>query len=1075
MQWLVQLALRRPYTMVVGALLVALLGAVTIFGMAKDIFPTIDIPVVTVVWSLNGVPPEEMEKRITTICERAMTTTVNDIEHIESQTLNGVCVVKVFFQPNAKVEAGVAQVTAINQTIVRILPPGSTPPLVIQYSASSVPILQAGVGSKTLSEQELFDYGLNFIRTQMATVQGASVPLPYGGKMRQVMVDLDPSALYAKGLSPADVANALSVQNVVLPTGTAKIGTREYGVRLNGSPDMVEALNDLPIKTVNGAMVFVRDVAHVRDGNAVQTNIVRQDGRRSSLLTIMKNGSASTLDIVERVKKLMPKISATLPKELNIELMFDQSVFVKNAIQGVLSEALIAACLTAAMILIFLGSWRSTLIVAVSIPLSILVSIITLNALGETLNVMTLGGLALAVGILVDDATVEIENIHRNLAMGKPLKQAILDGAQQIATPTLVSTLCICIVFVPVVFLAGAAKSLFMPLGMAVVFAMLASYALSRTLIPTLVVYLLRKELHLYREHGEHGEGHGASTSGDWIWRLHQRFNGHFERLRAAYQARLDWALSRPRLVVAGCLTFCAASLLLVPFLGQDFFPTVDAGKIRLHVRAPAGTRIEETEQVFAQVDRTIREVIPERDLELVLDNIGLGTGGTSLAFGDSATVGSSDGEILVSLKEHHEGSTPAYIEKLRKVLRERYPQETFFFQPADMVSQILNFGLPAPLDIQIVGRSKENYAFARRIEKEIARIPGAVDVHLHQVVDAPELRVNVDRTRAQQVGLTEKDVASSLLVSLSGSGAVQPTYFINPKNGVNYVVAVQTPQHRMDSLQALGTTPLPAGSNGAPQLLSNLASIQRSQSMAVINHYNVQPTFNVYANVQGRDLGGVAADVDRVLARYQKELPKGTSTVVRGQVESMRNSFTGLGMGLIFAIVLVYLLMVVNFQSWLDPFIILMALPGAIAGIVWMLFVSQTTLSVPALMGTIMSVGVATANSILMVTFANEVRAEGLDAKQAALAAGGTRLRPVLMTALAMVLGMLPMSLGLGEGGEQNAPLGRAVIGGLMLATVFTLFFVPVVYSVLRKAAPAVDEDEEELPSGGLIPEAAI
>lgn len=1068
MQWLVQLALRRPYTMIVLALLIGLMGGVSIMRMPTDIFPVIDIPVVTVIWNLSGVKPDEVEKRIVTICERAMTTTVNDIEHIESQSLNGVCVIKVYFQPGAKIEAAVAQVTAINQTIVRVLPPGTTPPFIIQYSASNVPVLQASVSSKTMSEQELYDQGLNFIRTQLATVQGASVPLPYGGKPRQIMVDLDPQALAGKGLTPTDVSNAINVQNLMLPTGSAKIGAREYNVSLNSSVDMVQSLNDLPIKQVNGATVYIRDVAQVHDGYGVQTSVVRQNGRRSSLITILKSGRASTLDIVARVKQALPKIQATLPEALKINLLFDQSIFVRNSINGVVSEALIAGLLTAAMILLFLGSWRSTLIVAVSIPLSILTSIIVLGMLGQTLNVMTLGGLALAVGILVDDATVEIENIHRNLAMGKPLKQAILDGAQQIATPTLVSTLCICIVFVPVVFLTGAAKSLFTPLGMAVVFAMLASYMLSRTLIPTLTVSLLRHELHLYRE-GEHG--HDA-VQGDIFWKAHQRFNRIFERINAAYQERLAWSLRHRKAVGMFCALFCVGSCALVPFLGQDFFPTVDSGQFRLHVRAPAGTRLEETERVFTRVENTIREVVPASELELILDNIGLAGGGTSLAFGDSATVGPSDGEILVALKEGKHGPTPGYMAKLRDVLRQRFPDEVFFFQPADIVSQILNFGLPSPIDIQIVGRKRmENYAIARQIEKEVSRIPGAVDVHLHQIMDAPELRLNVDRIRASQMGMTQRDVANQLLISLSSSGQAAPNYWLNPQNGVSYLVAVMTPQYKMNSLGAIQNTPMVGGTAGSPQLLGNLATVERLSSMAVVNHYNVQPVFNIYAGTQGRDLGGVAGDIDKILAKYQAKLPRGSSTIVRGEVESMRSSFLGLGMGLIFAIVLVYLLMVVNFQSWLDPFIILMALPGALAGIMWMLFVTQTTVSVPALMGTIMSVGVATANSILMVTFANDQRQLGMDAMQAALAAGRTRLRPVMMTALAMVIGMLPMSLGLGEGGEQNAPLGRAVIGGLVMATVFTLFFVPVVYSVLRKKAPDQLEDELPVEGGAMVP----
>ena len=1057
--WIVRLALKRPYTFVVAAILIAVLGGVTISKMAKDIFPPIDIPVVSVIWQLQGLPPEEMERRVVTVCERAMTTTVNDIEHIESQSLNGVSVIKVYFQPGANINSAVAQVTAINETIVRILPPGMTPPLIVQYNASNVPVLQASVSGKKFSEQELFDFGLNFIRTRMATVQGASLPLPFGGKSKQIMVDLDPDAMVAKGISPQDVSNAISAQNLVLPGGTAKIGAQEYNVRLNSSPNEVDALNDFPIKEVNGAMVYVRDVAHVRDGAAVQQNIVRADGHRASLITVLKSGNASTLDVVKRVKEALPKIMATLPEGLHTDLLFDQSIFVQNAINGVLSEGLIAACLTALMILLFLGSWRSTLIVAVSIPLSILCSIITLNALGQTLNVMTLGGLALAVGILVDDATVEIENIHRNLAMGKPLRKAILDGAEQIAVPTLVSTLSICIVFVPVLFLSGAAKFLFAPLGMAVVFAMMASYVLSRTLIPTLVVYLLGKELHLYTHHHEDGANYGL------IWTVHQAFNRRFEALRDHYHRALASALRRRGLVSVGFLVFCAASMLLLPFLGQDFFPQVDAGQFRLHVRAPAGTRLEETERVFGQVENTIKDVIPKHELKLVLDNIGLSMGGTNLAFSDSATVGPSDGEILVALEEHHR-PTRDYVAKLRKRLHDEFPDETFFYQPADIVSQILNFGLPSPIDVQVKGPRREQlYPFAKKIEAEIRGIPGAVDVHLHQVVATPELQINVDRTRAQQIGLTERDVANNILTSLTGSGQAAPNYWINPKNGVNYVVAVQTPQYRIDSVAALQRTPInPAGGKGNTQLLANLASVQHSTSMAVTNHYSVAPVFDVYANAQGRDLGGVANDIDRILNKYRKQMPRGTEIVMRGQVDSMRASFTGLGFGLLFAIMLVYFLMVVNFQSWLDPFIILMALPGALAGIVWMLFLTQTTLSVPSLMGAIMCVGVATANSILMVTFANEQREEGLDAHSAALAAGYTRLRPVLMTAAAMMIGMLPMSLGLGEGGEQNAPLGRAVIGGLLVATVATLFFVPVVYSALRQKEPEKLPTDEDL-----------
>jgi CzcA family heavy metal efflux pump len=1045
--WIVRLALRRPYTFVVAALLIGLLGGVMIVRMPTDIFPEIDIPVVSVIWSYNGMAAEEMEKRVVTMSERGLTTTVNDIEHIESQSLNGLSVIKVFFHPGAKIEAAVAQISAMSQSVLRVLPPGITPPAIIRYNVSNVPILQASISSETLTEQQLYDYSQNFIRTQLATVQGASVPIPYGGKPRQIMVDIDGPALYAKGLSAADITAAINAQNLILPAGSAKLGTRDYNVRLNSSPESIAGLNDLPIKQVGNATVYLRDVAQVRDGSQVQTNIVRQDGRRSALLTILKGGGASTLDIVSRVKQALPRIMATLPPELQVNLLFDQSVFVRSAINGVIFEAMIAACLTAAMILLFLGSWRSTLIVTISIPLSILCSVIVLNLLGQTLNVMTLGGLALAVGILVDDATVEIENIHRNLGQGKPLRQAILDGAQQIAVPAFVSTLAICIVFVPVVFLSGAAKSMFTPLAMAVVFAMLASYLLSRTLIPTMVLYLLCDEAKLY-----HADGEFIAESSGLIARVHNGFNHVFERLTARYQETLAWALQHRRTVVLGFLAFCLGSACFLPFIGEDFFPTVDAGQFRLHVRAPAGTRLEETERLFGEVEEAIRRKIPREELKLILDNIGLPAVGINLAYSDAATVSLSDGEILVALNKKHR-PTPEYVKRLRRELKEEFPQLTFFFQPGDIVSQILNFGLPAPIDVQIVGRDlKANYQIARQIEQRIARIPGAADVHLHQVVDLPELRVNVDRTRAEQLGLSQRDVANTLLTSLSGSSQTAPNYWLNPENGVSYFVAVQTPQYKMDSVEALKRTPITNSEHSPPQLLSNLAEVEHRTAMAVVNHYNVQPTYDIYANVQGRDLGGVARDIDRVLAEFQPKLPRGTTLVMRGQIESMRSSFVGLGFGLLFAIVLVYLLMVVNFQSWLDPFIILMALPGALAGILWMLFVTQTTISVPSLMGAIMCVGVATANSILLVTFANDQRLLGQGAVSAALAAGVTRLRPVLMTALAMIIGMLPMALGLGEGGEQNAPLGRAVIGGLLLATLATLFFVPVVYSVLRR-----------------------
>ncbi|PYK44834.1 MAG: RND transporter [Verrucomicrobia bacterium] len=1083
--WIVRLALRRPYTFTVMAILIVLLGIVTVTRMATDIFPKIDIPVVSVIWSFPGVAPEEMEKRFVTVTERAMTTTVNDIEHIESQSYNGVSVIKVFFHEGAKVEAGVAQITSITQTLLRILPPGTTPPLIVQYSASNVPILQLGLTSKTLSEQDLYDLGLNFIRTQLATVQGAQVPLPYGGKSRQVMVDLDPQKLFGKGLSPADVSAALNAQNVILPAGTQKIGDREYNVRLNSSPRLLQTLNDLPIKQVNGAMVYIRDVANVRDGFAVQTNIVAQNRVRSALLTVLKSASASTLDIITRVKAALPRIKATLPPELDITQLFDQSIFVRAAINGVLKEGVIAACLTALMILLFLGSWRSTLVVATSIPLSILCSIIILSALGQTMNLMTLGGLALAVGILVDDATVEIENIHRNLAMKKPMVRAILDGASQIAVPAFVSTLCICIVFVPIFFLSGTARFLFQPLAMAVIFAMLASYFLSRTVVPTMVRFLLGGHLdeidtslaHGFDQHDgsekkidnphreERATPHRSALGRffGFLNSIHEKFNYVFEKLRARYVNALRWCLEHRRTVFVGMGAMVLISFCLVPFLGRDFFPAVDAGQFRLHVRAPAGTRLESTQERFFQVGHAIREVIPPDEIQNVLDNIGLPTSGINLAFGDSSTISSADGEILVALNPNHK-PTAQYVRILREKLHHDFPDMEFFFSAPDIVSQILNFGIPAPIDIQLTGRDPKGYDIANQIKTRVAQIPGAVDVHVHQLVHGPDLRVNVDRTKAEQIGLTQSNVAQTMLISLSSSGQTAPNYWLNFQNGVNYQVAVQTPQYKMDTLQDLKNTPVVAPNLPSPELLGNLATIERRESPVIVNHYNVQPVFDVLANVQARDLGGVADQVAKVVDSFKSKLPRGTFLSMRGQVQSMNSSFAGLGGGLIFAIVLVYFLMVVNFQSWTDPFIIIMALPGALCGIIWMLFLSGTTLNVPSLMGAIMAIGVATANSILVVTFANDERCahENKNAFDAALAAGFTRLRPVMMTALAMIIGMLPMSLGLGEGGEQNAPLGRAVIGGLLVATVTTLFFVPVVYSLLRKKEFTCDEDEK-------------
>jgi multidrug efflux pump subunit AcrB len=1056
--WIVRLALRRPYTFIVMALLIAIGGALTIARTPVDIFPEINIPVVSVIWQFSGLLPAEVEGRMVTISERAMTTTVNSIEHIESQSLSGIGLIRVFFHPDASIGAADAEVTAINQTLLRTMPPGTTPPLIIRYSASNVPILQLALESPTLSEQQLYDYGLNFIRTQLATVQGAQVPLPWGGKVRSVMVDLQSEAMYAKGLSAFDVSSALAAQNVILPAGTAKMGEIEFNIRTNSSPDIIATLNDVPVKQVGGAIVYMRDVAEVHDGFQVQTNQVHVDGRRSAMLTVLKTPTASTLDIVQRVRDALPRIAATLPPELNIKPLFDQSVFVRASIQGVLREAVIAAVLTGLMILLFLGSWRSTLVIMVSIPLAILVSIITLSLFGETLNVMTLGGLALAVGILVDDATVEIENTNRNLAMGKPVIRAILDGAQQIATPAFVATLCICIVFVPVVFITGVGKYLFTPLAMAVVFAMLASYFLSRTVVPTMVRYLLPAEAHLHAPGAEE-----KITDAGPIWAVHRAFNRRFERLRERYAALLVWALGHRRIVAGVFAGFVTLSLGLFWLIGADFFPTVDAGQLRLHVRCPAGTRIEATERRVADVEDVIRQTIPADEIDTIINNLGVPPGGINLAFSDASLVTDGDGEILVALKPDH-GSTGAYAEKLRVLLKQRFPDLTIFFQPADIVSQILNFGLAAPIDVQIVGRDPRNVAIAEDLVRRIAAVPGAADVRLQQVPRYPQFNVDVDRWMARQIGFTEANVAQSLLVSLSGTAQAQPNYWLNLQTGVNYPVITQTPQYRIDSVDALGTQPIALPNQPRPQFLTNIATIRRTTAPGVISHYNVQPVLDVLAAVDRADLWSVSSAVQRIVDEIRPKLPRGTFITIRGQAETMRSSFTALAGGMVLAVVLVYLLMAVNFQSWLDPFIILMALPGAMAGVLWMLFVTQTNISIPALMGAIMCVGVATSNSILVVQFANEQREEEkLDAHGAAMAAGTTRLRPVIMTALAMILGMLPMSLGLGEGGEQNAPLGRVVIGGLMFATFTTLVFVPVVYSVLRRKQ-AVHEVPEEL-----------
>ncbi|HEX4809935.1 MAG TPA: efflux RND transporter permease subunit [Bryobacteraceae bacterium] len=1059
--WIVRLALHRPYTFVVFSILVLILGVASAVVAPKDIFPYINIPVVSVVWTYSGLTPDDMEKRVVTICERAMTTTVNDIEHMESQSYTGVAVIRVFFQPNVKVELALSQITAIVQTILRVLPPGTFPPNILKYDASSVPILQLGLSGQGLSEQDLYDLGLNFIRTRLATVQGASLPLPYGGKSRQIMVDLDPAALYARHLSATDVSNAMNAQNLILPAGTARVGEREYLVRLNSSPLQVSSLNDLPVRAADGAIVYVKDVGQVRNGYAVQTNVVRQDGRRGSLLTVLKNGKASTLDIVQRVKAALPRVKAGLPPSLRITPLFDQSIFVRTSINEVLREASIAAGLTALMILLFLGSWRSTLIVCTSIPLSIMTSVCILAALGETINIMTLGGLALAVGILVDDATVEIENTHRNLGEGehKPLVRAILDSASQVAAPALVSTLSICIVFLPVVLLTGAARYLFTPLAEAVVFAMLASYFLSRTLVPTMMHYLLPAEVPLYQS-GEH-EHLDIPEARNWVWRVHERFNVRFEHLRHRYHDWLAWVLDHRAIVLIVFGIYVLGSLPLIFIVGRDFFPYVDSGQMRLHVEPPPGMRIEQSEEVFAAVEAEIRRVVTPQRLDMILDNIGLPNGGVNLAFSDSSTISDSDGDILIALKPGKR-ETQALQRRLRQDLLMKFPDDQFYFTPANMTNQILNFGLPAPIDIQVVGRNPaKNYQIATGILRQVEKIPGAVDVHIHQQVTYPALDVNVDRSRAQQIGLQQRDVANSLLISLSGTGQTAPNEWLNPENGVNYQLVVQTPPFRLDTFSALQRTPLTSPQGNTSQLLANLATLKRAVAPIVIDHYDIQPVYDIYADVDQRDLGGVASQIKKIIQQQTKSLPNGTTLDLRGEVQTMEESFTRLTLGIGFAVILVYLLMAVNFQSWIDPLIILFALPGAFSGILWMLYLTQTTFSVPSLMGSIMTIGVATANSILLVVFANDERGTGKNQRDAAQSAGFIRLRPVCMTALAMIIGMLPMATAFGEGGEQNAPLGRAVIGGLLVATVTTLFIVPVIYTYLRKETP-IDYDEK-------------
>lgn len=1049
--WIVQLALKRPYTFIVMALIILLLTPLVILRTPVDIFPDINIPVISIVWNFTGMAPQEMADRIVSNSERGITTTVNDVEHIESTSLSGVAVIKVFFRPGTDIQTALSQVTAISQTAVRQLPPGSNPPFIISYTASTIPIIQLGLSSKTLPEQQLFDLGNNFLRTQLATVQGAAMPYPYGGKQRQIMVDLDLAKLQQFGLTPNDIVSAVNAQNLITPSGSAKIGPIEYAVEMNSTPGTIEELNNLPVRTVNGSTLYLRDVAHVRDGFTPQTNIVRQDGVRGALMSVLKIGRASTLDIVKAVKGVVPVAAQSLPPELKITSLFDQSLFVRASISGVIREGIIAALLTAAMILIFLGDWRPTVVIAISIPLSIFVSIILLGAIGETINIMTLGGLALAVGILVDDATVTIENIERNIMMGKEMEQAILDGASQIAVPAFVSTICICIVFVPMFFLSGVAHFLFVPMAEAVVFAMLASYLLSRTLVPTLVMYLMRGH--------EHKQAEPKTFFGRW----QRGFERWFENFRRSYESLLETALNFKGVFAIAFALFCFASLGLVFFLGQDFFPQVDAGLLRMHVRARPGLRVEETARLTDEIEQVMREEIPAKEVKTVLDNIGVPYSGLNLSYSNSGVIGSSDAEIQIALDPEHHHPTQQYIDQLRRDLPAKFPGVEFFFQPADIVSQILNFGLPAPIDVQIAGNNlDQNYVIAQQIAGKVRQIPGTADVHVQQMLDLPTLHMDIDRSKATQVGMSARDVAQSVLVSLSGSFQTAPNFWLNPKNGVTYNIAVQAPQYRVTSFQDLMNVPVNAPQARGQQILGNLVGMKPTARAAVINHYNVQPVLDVYASTNGRDLGGVASQVQDVVKQFQGKLPRGSRIVIRGQVETMRASFLGLGVGLLMAIVLIYLLIVVNFQSWLDPFIIITALPAALAGICWFLLLTHTRMSVPALTGAVMCMGVATANSILMVSFARDQLDSGMSAFESAVSAGYTRIRPVLMTALAMIIGMIPMALGFGEGGEQNAPLGRTVIGGLIFATIATLFFVPAVFAIFhgrRESKRAVQE----------------
>ncbi|MGF7135094.1 multidrug efflux pump subunit AcrB [Paraburkholderia sp. EB58] len=1077
---IVRLALTRPYTFIVLALLILVIGPLSALRTPTDIFPDIRIPVISVVWNYAGLQPDDMAGRIVTYYERTLGTTVNDVQHIESQSFRGYGIVKIFFQPSVDIRTATAQVTSVSQTVLKQMPPGTTPPQILNYSASTVPVLQLALTSNTLDEQKLADYATNFIRPQLLSVPGVAIPTAYGGKTREVQIDLDPQALQEKKLSAQDVANALAQQNQIIPAGTEKIGRFEYNIKLNNSPLALQELNALPIKTVDGATIYIRDVAHVRDGYPPQTNIVRVDGHRAVLMSILKNGSASTLDIIAGIKAKLPLIEETLPPGLKIVTMGDQSTFVKGAVSGVAREGVIAAALTSLMILLFLGSWRSTLIIAASIPLAVLTAIAGLSAMGETLNVMTLGGLALAVGILVDDATVTIENINWHLEQGKDVRSAIMDGAAQIVGPAFVSLLCICIVFVPMLLLNGIARYLFVPMAEAVIFAMVASFVLSRTFVPMLAQYLLRPhasgghasgELAAVMEPHGHGAHHHAPPSRNPLVRFQRGFEHRFERVRGVYRIVLGLALTHRKRFVVGFLIVVGASFLLAPWLGRNFFPSIDSGEITLHVRAPIGTRIEDTADEFDHIENAVRRVVPRDQLASIIDNVGLPNSGINLTYNNSGTTGPQDGDIMISLNENH-APTAGYVKKLRELLPQEFPGTTFSFLPADIVSQILNFGAPAPIDLQVAGPNQDaNQRYATEVMRKMRLIPGIADTRIQQDSTYPQFTVSVDRSRADQLGITEQDVTNSVVASLSGTSQVSPTYWLNPNNGVSYPIVAQTPQYRMESLSALSNLPV-TGKDGQSQILGGIATIERGVGDAVVSHYNIEPLYDVFATTQGRDLGAVASDIQHILHATAKDVPKGSVVTLRGQVQTMNSAFLGLSLGLVGAILLIYMLIVVNFHSWADAFVIVTALPAALAGIVWMLFTTHTPLSVPALTGAILCMGVATANSILVVSFARERLAATGNALVAAMEAGFTRFRPVLMTALAMIIGMAPMALGLGDGGEQNAPLGRAVIGGLICATFATLLFVPVVFSLVHrrdaaKHPPAKDKDHPTSETG--------